>query len=73
MTWQPIGSAPRDGKEFDAWSAHGERWTNVWWDKSRGYFAHWGDTGFDSNGVVPVDAELTHWMPLPQPPEVQHD
>jgi hypothetical protein len=66
--WQGIESAPKDGSEFDAWSAHGERWTNVWWSKQRGDWVHWGDTGFDSNGEVRVDARLTHWMPPPPPP-----
>ena len=61
MTWQPIETAPKDGREVlvavdksytggvlvALWCAHDEAWKD--WDL---------DTW-----------EPTHWMPLPEPPE----
>ncbi len=68
--WAKVSAelAAKDATEFDAWSSHGERWVNVYWCIARKDWVHWGDTGFDSGGVVSVDARLSHWMPLPEPP-----
>ena len=61
--WRPIETAPKDGTRIlvidTNQSVHYVRWTlfsNLWQD------VH-GDVWRDSF------IELTHWMPLPQPPE----
>lgn len=56
MSWQPIETAPRDGRQMillltaSGWPQ--VAFSNTWW------------IGGFSMGVGP-----THWMPLPLPPE----
>ena len=71
VTWQPIETAPKDGREVLALGLrHGDygytddekgwtgiRWMNKGWQETK-------PTGRYSNGFTP-----THWMPLPAPPE----
>ncbi len=60
--WQPIGTAPKDGKDIlVGWhSDHYERfiWTRA--GQVKGIWYHSGGTG--------VVCYPTHWMPLPEPP-----
>ena len=59
--WQPIASAPRDGTRVLLW----DRVVGVlhaWWD-GREWVHSW-----DSEPIPGQDA-LTHWQPLPAPPE----
>jgi hypothetical protein len=57
--WQPIETAPKDGTEFLGWSGR-----HVWIVRWLAGFQSWllSDGG---------RSELTHWMPLPDPPEVK--
>lgn len=72
--WQPIETAPRDGTyvllyngepmwagcyECAAWFGEGE--TACWWS------AGGPNGGLEVSYVK--DGDLTHWMPLPEPPQ----
>lgn len=62
MQWQPWETAPKDGKPFLAtWSdTRGDRYVQpVRW--LNGQWLHTWDHG-------QLQAEPTHWMPLPTPP-----
>jgi hypothetical protein len=67
MEWQPIETAPKDGRSFMLWVAQsdmGAHWfapvsitpDGNWWDDSTG------------DNIQPVNG-ATHWMPLPDPPQ----
>lgn len=60
--WQPIETAPKDGTEIDVWcaSAGGFRIPSVIWEDRYGAF-------FSAEEGVLGD-DISHWMPLPQPP-----
>ena len=63
MEWQPIETAPKDGRRVDLWlsSPDGvEQWreTNCWWSD---VYKLW----FNLRGRWDC---ATHWMPLPEPP-----
>ena len=90
MTWQPIETAPKDGREILCTWVYVMRdgswhWSNVmhvlswfpdWHGKGIGSWVLDGDFGirFEPDGVhetPPVgNWEPTHWMPLPEPPQV---
>lgn len=65
--WRPISTAPRDGTEIDVLIDACERYTNVayengeWWIET--YDKAFGDVR------IAIRRQLTHWRPLPQPPE----
>jgi hypothetical protein len=71
--WQPIEKAPKDGTVILLYRDHAP------WDV-RGY-GHWEDCGggicgwvtngfFDPPGNLGLAAP-THWMPLPEPPQLR--
>jgi|DEB0MinimDraft_4_1074332.scaffolds.fasta_scaffold275690_1 hypothetical protein len=64
--WKTIDSAPKDGTAILAWGAqHGERVVvEIDMDGPREDPVKWVEVW----GLVPVSG-LTHWMPLPDPPE----
>lgn len=69
MNWQPIETAPRPNSELNGPRILG--WCPAWneafivkWSPGRP-FPHWT---FDSGAVS--NLELTHWMPLPDMPEL---
>jgi hypothetical protein len=76
--WRLIDTAPKDGTEFDAWTAYGDgyRITNVRWvvrwvrDRWVEVWQHIRDDGFDNQDWGDVQEIITHWMPLPEPPEL---
>lgn len=59
MTWQLIGTAPRDGTPVDLWHRLGFRVTETWWDPEDRCWSCCDD-----------DSSFTHWMPMPVPPEI---
>jgi len=78
--WQPISSAPRDGTQFLALVSNGWHalarapqnldWPYQWWLSSdrQSYpvvETHPDDTDWSQSYTM----LLTHWMPLPPPPE----
>jgi hypothetical protein len=63
MNWEPIDSAPKDGRKLLAWSAEADEVRFVYWDTDDE-----GEDGWcDDLGTVMLDTP-THWMPLPDPP-----
>jgi len=82
MKWRPISEAPRDGTRILV--SDGNRiWLSYWtkcdiyvpstkepfrygrYEERMGWF------DYDDDGIVrPIHKNLTHWMPLPEPPEV---
>lgn len=71
MNWQPIETAPRDGV-FILLGYAGSHTSEGRWvgDPSRN---HWGETGWfetDEDVLCEHPSEPTHWMPIPQPPEL---
>lgn len=68
--WRDIATAPRDGREFQAW------WKGQWQPRARfdpefGSFQLWGRTDYDTEGweTFAIDG---HWQPLPSPPSAHH-
>jgi hypothetical protein len=70
MNWQPIETAPRDGKEnvllFDGKTVSAGGWTTdldagAEYEGQLGMFGWWWIEG--------GDCAPTHWMPLPEPPK----
>lgn len=71
--WRPIDSAPKDGNVVDLWA--GIRYPSCKWmvSEARGDdIEHWRHlswhTTFDDWFWIDIQAEPTHWRPLPQPP-----
>lgn len=59
--WRDISTAPKDGTNI---LAHEDGATTVvYWDDERGSWLH------PYKGGKTTWPKLTHWMPLPEPPE----
>ncbi len=79
--WQPIETAPRDGTEFDAWvvEPHGSyRVTGVKWGKGDYFLMSDAPCFLEYRALddepwryrwQECERNLTHWMPLPEPPQ----
>ena len=69
MKWQPISTAPKDESRVLVWINHknykGVAFAKLWFyaDGSLGG----GAEGFGGHG----NWNITHWMPLPPPPEAE--
>jgi hypothetical protein len=65
MTWQPIETAPKDGRRVLVWiddtHTKGCAFANLWFYES-------GRLGGGAEGYN-GDWNITHWMPLPDPPQ----
>ena len=74
--WQPIETAPKDGTIVDLW-VYGDRCTNCFWCTGEefddeDYTPHWRQQYSEAAGPsFGLDAEPTHWMPLPPPPKTE--
>lgn len=74
--WLPIDSAPRDGSEMVMlWDSHYRNPIIGYWNGRAGSFGWCRDTygvrpckGGDLHSFIDQD-DITHWQPLPQPPE----
>lgn len=74
MSWQPISTAPRDGTPVLIYMPDAVEpcislamWSHCPEDPlGDAWYEYWGD----SNG--PIDAEPSHWMPLPKPPSAEN-
>ncbi|WP_141057057.1 hypothetical protein [Stenotrophomonas rhizophila] len=64
--WQPIETAPRDGRWIMLGKPGHDEVLLAYWDRLRG--AWWGQGGGD--GQWKKWQEATSWQPLPAPPEV---
>ena len=81
MTWQPISTAPKDGTQligYDRVTAaqFGDpkaglcliSWVEA--DEEEGWPAEWKVQPFcEGLDCVISETEVTHWMPLPDPPQ----
>ncbi len=75
MKWQLIETAPKDGTEIIGWN--GLEVTSFMWLNHADDEGHigWACSGYEFGGIlyslhyVPSHPP-THWMPLPEPPEV---
>lgn len=73
MAWQPIETAPKDGSSILAWGphAHGRNIPGC----VIAEFRRWADgtqfweVGHSETKSFLSGSPLTHWMPLPTPPE----
>jgi Protein of unknown function (DUF551) len=64
--WQPIVTAPKDGKDILACDSRVEDWfVIVAWDVEGAQQPYRWVT---ADGLGFRDISLTHWMPLPEPP-----
>lgn len=61
MYWQPIETAPRDGVTFLAWDGYAV--LGAWYEIDCEYH-YWAMDGDEIDA-----ADVTHWMPLPEPPK----
>jgi hypothetical protein len=76
MQWQPIETAPRDGRPIDVWlggddaSPEDLRFYCGDGETRRSTNWHWFEGKFrPMTGLkLPVFVQPTHWMPLPLPP-----
>lgn len=76
--WQPIETAPKDGTEVllggvSTPFANGVNpaWVDIGSFEERGYCGScWYSSATDRDGDR-LDCDPTHWMPLPEPPEVK--
>jgi hypothetical protein len=64
--WQPIETAPRDGRWLLVYSDRADRDTKGYFGLERWLADMWCDSEEQSCGP-------THWMPLPEPPTPQVD
>lgn len=63
--WQDISSAPKDGTRIIGWSPTYKRPFICWWKEMENCWESYGTAIFDENGE-----HVTHWQPLPPPPEI---
>lgn len=72
MKWNPIETAPRDGSVVLAWRFYpvAIKWTgdSVYPWEAVTLSSH-PSMSLSGDGFVEGDISLTHWMPLPPPPE----
>ena len=65
MKWQPIETADK---------GEGRKAVLVWCPESKCVFAAWWDDWSEtweyfSYGATTINEKITHWMPLPEPPQ----
>lgn len=66
--WRPIETAPRDGTDILAAGRYGPIRVARWDEKAPSLYS--GVPGsWRANVYTFVELELTHWQPLPNPPE----
>ncbi len=73
--WQPIATAPKDGTPIQIAVAGSGLTTGVHWVKRRVLSAYFNAQGnswvVEGQWAKNVPAKITHWMPLPDPPEAK--
>jgi hypothetical protein len=68
MNWQPIETAPKDGRIILGWQGNKGRW------QGRGiHEVRWSNDGYIDGWFCIYDEDEqtnpSHWMPLPEPPK----
>lgn len=67
--WKPIATAPKDGTAFLGY-VPGSRGYVARMDVQIFHWSGWGGGVWEAqSGYRPPAHEVTHWMPLPDPPE----
>lgn len=71
--WQPIETAPREGRNILLWAATdvAEDGTIRNWKMATGFYMGpevGGNWNWEGRWLEPWDARPTHWQPLPTPP-----
>ena len=68
--WMPVKTAPKDGRKVDLWVRFESGWRRV-------ADAHWNDElgnwqlgEYNASNYL-KHPEITHWMPLPEPPALE--
>ena len=66
--WQPIATAPKDGRDFLVWNRENRVRKARWYERSS---SDLGISLYEGDGVNSFKGGIqpTHWMPLPAPPE----
>jgi hypothetical protein len=64
--WQPIATAPKDGRAILACATKLLDWVQVVWWNDEGRDPHFWSV---SDGPTYHKDMFTHWMPLPDPPK----
>lgn len=70
--WQPIETAPKDGKPFLAWDGNRCHYPGVARYVEHGHSGRYQSTLEEIALLVRgcyYSMPLTHWMPLPEPPQ----
>ena len=72
--WQPIETAPKDGRLIDAYGRHTSgvktRIPAVMWDVALKEPRWWSTYALQGSGnYIDPSWTLTHWMPMPAEPE----
>jgi hypothetical protein len=62
--WQPIETAPRDDIEILVWQPGDGAFVAFWYARGKRY--QWTTHNMGGDEIL----EATHWMPLPQPPDM---
>lgn len=69
MEWQPIETAPKDGTAILLWPCWSDEivYAGKWYDGKvkNAWVTQWG------NQALP--GKITHWMPLPEPPQAKEE
>jgi len=70
--WMPIETAPKDGTEFLAYDSVAKKcdvavWGEIWQD----FDAVQSDGEYSPAEDEFQGERITHWMPLPEPPEAK--
>jgi hypothetical protein len=72
MEWQPIETAPKDGRDVLIFCPTNDRKPvcEAWWardyEEGPGYWMT--PIGPNGRGYTILPSTATHWMPLPEPP-----
>lgn len=76
--WQPIETVPRDGTPVLVYADPESKMVDTPFMGVREWYAYspssgtWGDpnvSGYEVDDYLSVEKYLTHWMPLPAPPD----
>jgi Protein of unknown function (DUF551) len=69
MDWQPIETAPKDGRNiliYHVYYDHGY-YTECWWNTDGATEDKWRD----ARECDMIEGDKTHWMTLPKPPTTE--
>ena len=72
-TWQPIETAPKDGQTMLGWdTSFGGAVVSLMYiedDPEADFLGEWMVCELHGDYIIDGFSSITHWMPLPTPPE----